>query len=259
MRSTIRRLGTFLIGIGIDPRKSWAAVRSLPGYISGLVKYIRASAIKKPMAFPIRVVPVLSDRYLESGVARGHYFHQDLWAAREIFKRRPTRHIDVGSRVDGFVAHLLCFREVEVIDIRPLSSTVQGLSFLQADISQPGAVRHLEADSVSCLHALEHFGLGRYGDPIQPDGWRHGLQNLVDLLLPEGTLFLSVPVGKEHVEFNAQRIFNPLTILSEAQKLGLYLERFSAVDDTGDFHEGVAPESAAAHDFGCGCFVFRKG
>jgi hypothetical protein len=30
-------------------------------------------------------------------------------------------------------------------------------------------------DSLSCLHALEHFGLGRYGDPIDPRGHEKGI------------------------------------------------------------------------------------
>ena len=51
-------------------------------------------------------MPCLGDRYDPSGAASGHYFYQDLLVARRIYERRPVRHVDVASRVDGFVAHV---------------------------------------------------------------------------------------------------------------------------------------------------------
>jgi hypothetical protein len=192
-------------------------------------------------------------------VARGHYFHQDLWAARWIQQANPARHIDVGSRIDGFVAHLLCFRDVEVIDIRPLKSQVKGLTFIKADMMSDGDSLNALADSVSCLHALEHFGLGRYGDPLQIDGWKLGLRNVCNMLLPSGTLYLSVPVGAPRIEFNAQRIFSPTEIINEAKNLGLTLNEFSMIDDGGDFHEDVGTSHAFNQDYACGCFKFTKG
>ena len=72
--------------------------------------------------------PILLDRYDNAGVAAGHYFHQDLWAAKRIFDRAPSRHIDIGSRVDGFVAHLLVFMPATIIDIRQLDSNIEGLA-----------------------------------------------------------------------------------------------------------------------------------
>jgi hypothetical protein len=195
---------------------------------------------------------------MESGVASGHYFHQDLWAAREVYALAPKRLVDVGSRVDGFVAHVLVFRDVEVIDIRQLDSRVRGLSFVRADLIR-GAVDLVQpADCVTCLHALEHFGLGRYGDPVDVDGWRRGLASLVQLMEPRGTLLLSVPVGRQRVEFDAQRVFWPRTIIEEAAGHGLGLQRFCFVDDLGQFHSDATPDSAADLEFGCGCFVFTR-
>jgi len=53
---------------------------------------------------------MLTDRFDPGGDASGHYFHQDLIVARRIFERDPRKHVDVGSRIDGFVAHLAVFR-----------------------------------------------------------------------------------------------------------------------------------------------------
>ena len=55
------------------------------------------------------------------------YFIQDIWAAQRIYKKKPNEHIDIGSRVDGFVSHLMVFMKVKVIDIRPLSSKNKNL------------------------------------------------------------------------------------------------------------------------------------
>lgn len=199
----------------------------------------------------------MSDKHMPSGTAKGHYFHQDLWAARRIFASDPTRHIDVGSRIDGFVAHLLVFRAVTVLDVRHLQSKVEGLTFKQADLTQSSIAQEV-VDSVSCLHALEHFGLGRYGDELDLDGWRKGLKVLSSMTSIGGTLYLSVPIGTEQcIEFNAQRIFLPNTMIEAARQEGMELSEFSFVDDQGDFFEKVDPLSVNCV-FGCGCYAFRK-
>jgi len=37
--------------------------------------------------------------------------------------------VDIGSRVDGFVAHVASFREIEVFDVRPISAQIPASSF----------------------------------------------------------------------------------------------------------------------------------
>lgn len=234
------------------------------GYVGDLARWMRTAGAEERQNFPLRLLPTLSDKHAASGVASGHYFHQDLWVARRIYHAAPSRHIDVGSRIDGFIAHLLTFRDVDVLDIRTLSSRVAGLRFLQSDLLAETPLAVTPAPSVSSLHALEHFGLGRYGDPIRPDGWRIGLRRLSELVEPGGRLYIGVPVGKPAVEFNAQRIFDPRYILNEAEKLGLKLVEMACVDDTGDLHEMLLPcatndlDRVASFDYGCGLFVFVK-
>lgn len=48
-------------------------------------------------------------------------------------------------------------------------------------------------DVVVLLGALEHFGLGFYGDPIDEDGDVHTLQNVHQWLKPGGWVFFDVP------------------------------------------------------------------
>ena len=79
---------------------------------------------------------ILDDYVASAGIASGHYFHQDLLVASFIKKNNPKKHIDIGSRIDGFVAHVASFREIDVIDIRNLeSSEHENINFIQSDIS----------------------------------------------------------------------------------------------------------------------------
>ncbi len=191
-----------------------------------------------------------------AGIQDPHYFYQDLWAARRVFRAGPTRHVDIGSRLDGFVAHLLAFMPVEVVDIRPLASTVDGLTFRQADATNLEGFEDNSVESLSSLHAVEHFGLGRYGDPVYPEAWRKALGSMARVLEPQGHLYLSVPVGRERVVFNAHRVFDPVSIVNALD--GLELKSFALVDDQGRFHEQADPEAARSLEYGCGLFEFEK-
>jgi hypothetical protein len=209
-----------------------------------------------------QLFPILYDYADQAGSAHGHYFHQDLLVASLIHAATPTRHIDVGSRVDGFVAHVAAFRPIEIMDVRPLQSTGhQNILFLQADLMQEKNAPTEIADSVSCLHAIEHFGLGRYTDPIVPDGHLRGFVNLLRMLKPGGTLYISFPIGTHtHVCFNAHRVFEPKEILSwPTGECRLELLRFDHVDDAGSLHQNVDLKTAELRPtYGCGIYTFRK-
>jgi hypothetical protein len=203
---------------------------------------------------------ILSDYSDSAGSAKGHYFHQDLLVANFIFEDKPKRHIDIGSRVDGFVGHVASFREIEVVDIRPLrESEHKNIKFKQADLMVPQAIG--ETDSLSCLHTIEHFGLGRYTDPIDVDGHEKGINNLVNLVKKGGHLYISFPIGKQdEVHFNAHRVFHPKSILAlESIADNMNLVRFDYVDDNGDLHPNTSVDSAVGKTkCGCGIYTFVK-
>lgn len=195
--------------------------------------------------------PCFLDKHSTAGETRGHYFHQDLYVARRVALANPRRHADVGSSISGFVSHVASFRELNVLDLRPLDP-VPGINFIRCDICKLPPAHIGKYDSVSSLSVLEHFGLGRYGDSVDPDGWRDGLGGLEQLLEEGGTLYLSVPAGAEQrVEFNAHRVFN-VAFLRD-----ILLEKFeivdlAIVDDAGMLHEQVDPFSPSADvSFGC--------
>lgn len=93
-------------------------------------------------------------------------------------------------------------------------------------------------DSVSSLHAIEHFGLGRYGDSIDFEGYLKGLDNVYKLLKKGGKFYLSVPIEPQRIEFNAHRVFS-LKYLMELFKGEYILDSFSYVNDEGDLVKDV--------------------
>lgn len=237
--SVISRIYHFISSFGIDPKRFWNSLRDIPGYLRDYWRFRRLSRGSVPLFSQILLRPCWGDRKAGSGVASGHYFHQDLLVARRIFANNPRRHVDVGSRVDGFVAHVASFRELYLLDVRPLSPSVSGVHFRQADLMQPLDPSLAGfCDSLSSLHALEHFGLGRYGDPIHPEGHRIGLRNMGQILQPGGMFYLSVPMGPSRIEFNAHRVFGLKDLLALVRP-EFHLERFSFVDDEGHLHENT--------------------
>jgi SAM-dependent methyltransferase len=134
------------------------------------------------------------------------YFYQDAWAFERIVAQRPTEHVDVGSH-HKFVALLSKVVPVTMVDIRPLSLPLEGLNFRQGSILQlPYADRTLQ--SVSSLCVVEHIGLGRYGDPLDPQGSEKSIAELKRVVQPGGDLYLSLPLDDENrTYFDAHRAF----------------------------------------------------
>jgi SAM-dependent methyltransferase len=203
--------------------------------------------------------PIMYDKHSSSGVLNGYYFHQDLMVAKRVFVNRPVKHVDIGSRTDGFVAHVAVFREIEVFDIRPLLSKVDNIKFVQADFMQLDPALVDFTDSISCLHAIEHFGLGRYNDPIDADGHIKGLESIRRVLKKGGTFYFSTPIGPQRIEFNAHRVFG-LRYLLDLFKDKYRIEHFSYVDDLGDLHENIElTDRQIDSNLGCtyGCAIFE--
>jgi SAM-dependent methyltransferase len=259
LKSLRRRIRNVLRSLGLDPRRGLRTLRALPWYLRSYRAFKRSSAQSRSRIPLGKKYPCLDDRRAAAGVASGHYFHQDLHVARLIHRNAPRHHVDVGSRVDGFVAHVAVFRKVEVLDIRPVSSTAENISFTVADVSSPSFALTDYCDSLSCLHALEHFGLGRYGDPIDADGHLAAWANLHRMLEPGGKLYVSVPIGPERVEFNAHRVFAVPTLVAWTD--GLYrIDSLAYVKDDGDLVTGADPFGEdALRSFGCryGCGIFE--
>ena len=208
----VRSIYQCLEDIGLQPLRL-LGLRGLPAYLRDLATYRRLRRRRPDVTdAALQLAPLLSDRYSGAGAARSLYFIQDLLCSTHVLERLSCRHLDIGSRIDGFVAQIAASRPIEVLDIRPLPAPpTPNLRFVQGDILAPPAELLGEYELVSSLHALEHVGLGRYGDPVAPDGFERALAHAASFVAPGGTLLISLPVarmGRHLVQFNSQRLFS---------------------------------------------------
>jgi SAM-dependent methyltransferase len=248
---------------GINLRKTSGTFMALGWYYNDL-RVFKQQARMRSSPFPLSVnLPYVLDKKANAGSSKHQYFVQDLFVAQRVFANNPERHVDVGSRVDGFVAHVASFRVIEVLDIRPIDIGVPGIRFKQCDIMAELDENLIHyCDSLSSLHVIEHFGLGRYGDPIDYDGHMKGFNNLYRILKPGGKLYLSVPIGPQRIEFNAHRVFS-LAYLLEMIGDKYQIDLFTYVDDHSQLHTNVelTPERIATNcgcRFGCAIFEMTK-
>ncbi len=248
-KKSLGRLFHVSSGLGIFPF-SPKLLMAWPWYFSDRRKFMEQLS-KIGDDSKIYYYPILTGKNAKSGYLPKQYFIQDLYVASKIFKRCPNKHVDVGSRIDGFVAHVASFRSLEVFDIRPQNCIIENVTFLQADISIPSLQYYNYCDSLSCLHTLEHIGLGRYGDTVDVNGHVSALENLANYLQKNGILYLSAPIGKPRIEFNAHRIFSVSYLISLISKYFDILQ-FNYINDDEVFHEGVSLEDPdLKNNFGC--------
>lgn len=229
--------------------------RGFPIYVRNLTRY---SSMNQRRSFSFSMPDAWFrsfDRFANAGSLQFHYFFQDLWAAQWLRDAGVTKHVDVGSRVDGFIAHILPFCEVTYVDVRPLGLDWPGFHFKQGLITQM-PFEDESVHSLSTLHVIEHIGLGRYGDPVDPEGSWKAARELARVLAPGGTLLLGVPTGEERVCFDAHRIFAPETTVAMFE--GLELVEFSFINDRNELTRNATFDEARKADYGCGLFVFRK-
>lgn len=257
MQKLIRKIHWFLSDqCGLDLIRFVKSVINYPHYIFDLYRF------NKAYFGPLRFLPCLHDRYEEGGTTKSEYFWQDLLVARMIFDAKPQKHVDIGSRVDGFIAHVASYREIEVLDVRPVATQIPSVTFTQADLMEPLEEMKEYCDSLSCLHALEHFGLGRYGDPINPIGYELGFFNMSNILKENGMFYLSVPIGIERVEFNAHRVFDPRTINKLAITNSLCLIELTAIWQDGSIKtyksNEISLDELASQNYVLGLFIFAK-
>jgi hypothetical protein len=253
MRQLLRITHSFLCQVGVNLLK-FKNVIYIPLFFVNFFKYKYISKDKKIDY----IFPVLGEHKEKSSVVIKHYFNQDLLVASYIYKNNPKKHVDVGSRVDGFVAHVASFRKIEVFDIRDNNFQFKNIKFKKKDISKIDKSLVNYCDSLSCLHTLEHFGLGRYGDQLDPSGHIKGFNNLIKILKTNGILYISFPISNKNMTyFNSERSFNPKEILKWSNKLKLI--KFDYIDDHDQIFLDVNLDKFFKNiKYGCGIYTFKK-
>ena len=183
-----------------------------------------------------------------------HYVFHPAWAARIIAKNAPVKHIDVSSTVN-FSTMLSAFIPVDFYEYQPSGLNLSNLVEKFADLQQLPFSNN-SVNSLSCMHVVEHIGLGRYGDPIDVDGDIKAAKELSRVLAVNGSLLFVVPVGEPKICFNAHRIYSYKMVLDLFPELTL--QSFSMVNDQKELINDCNPELVDKQHYACGCFEFKK-
>jgi SAM-dependent methyltransferase len=183
-----------------------------------------------------------------------HYIYHPAWAARIINEIKPALHTDISSTLH-FCTIVSAFVKTEFYDYRPAILNLVNLNCKHADLTNLPFESN-SITSLSCMHTIEHVGLGRYGDPIAPDGDLKAFSELKRVCAINGNLLIVVPVGVKKIQFNAHRIYNPFDVVSYMD--GFTLKNFALINDAGTYLDTAELSEAAKQIYGCGCFWFEK-
>ena len=199
------------------------------------------------------IYPCLNDK-LKSTPLDQHYTYHPAWAARILAETKPAYHVDISS-ILSFSTIVSAFIPVKFYDYRPvgiqLSKFESGFQDLKKLTFESNSI-----PSLSCMHTVEHVGLGRYGDEIDPEGDIRSINELKRVLMPGGDLLFVTPVGRSRIEFNAHRIYSFQKIIDAFHPFRLH--QFALVPDVGSLIINADPGLVELQEYGCGCFWFKK-
>jgi SAM-dependent methyltransferase len=186
-----------------------------------------------------------------------HYIYHTAWAARVLRRIQPSVHTDISSSL-YFPAIASAFVPVRFFDYRPPRLYLDSLHVDRADLNElPFPTDSVE--SLSCMHVVEHVGLGRYGDPIDPRGDVRAMTELARVVARGGSLLFVVPVGRPRIQYNAHRVYSYAQVVETLAPLELV--EFALIPDDAETRgllKNPDPAMVAEQAYACGCFHFRK-
>jgi len=186
-----------------------------------------------------------------------HYVLHPGWAARVLEQTRPAAHVDISSSL-FFIATVSAFMPIRYYDYRPAKLPLEGVVSASADLMHL-PFRDEELPSISCMHVIEHIGLGRYGDPLDATGDLKAARELARVVARNGQLLIVAPVGRPTIRFNAHRIYSYAQVLEMFS--GLQLREFALIPDDvkePELIRDAPPERVERQTYACGCFWFEK-
>lgn len=189
-----------------------------------------------------------------------HYIYHPAWAARVLSETMPSRHADISSLL-SFSTIISSFIPVDFYDYRPARVNLKKFTSNPQDLMNLSFANN-SIPSLSCMHTVEHVGLGRYGDKMNYDGDLIAMKELSRVLSLNGQLLFVVPVGKENIiQFNAHRVYTKKFIADTFKSFGLQLKEFTLIPEReadGALVTNPSEELLQKQKYACGCFLFTK-
>lgn len=210
--------------------------------------------------FPIPLLSVQPSLFENTPFTRfdTHYIYHTAWAARKVKEINAPEHTDISSSL-YFSSIVSAFKPVIFYDFRPARLNLSNLTSKAADLTNLSAFESNSIASLSCMHTVEHVGLGRYGDPIDPEGDIKAAKELERVVAKGGNFLFVVPIGKPKIQFDAHRIYSYRMVIEMFPTLKL--KEFSLIPDNA-LDVGIiyhaTEEQSNSQSYGCGCFWFIK-
>ena len=209
----------------------------------------REQAVKfaaREKRFPLHWFPCLGDD--TSHGFDEHYVYHVAWAMKKVREINPAHHVDIGSSLH-FCTSLAPFYPTTYMDYRVPRLQVDRLRLASIDLANE-TVGSFE--SLSCLHVVEHIGLGRYGDTLDNEGDIKAMKNLKRMAKKD--LLFVVPVGRPVTHFNAHRVYCPTYIREQFSEFEC---EFYLIPNDGRLPYYTEPTPLDL-PYACGCFHFRR-
>ena len=226
-------------------------------YIDQYQRFSRASLIQRPEFVDYYEHPCLGDDSKSTGFD-AHYIYHVAWAIKKLYQSMPESHVDVSSSLN-FCTAVCSFTPIKFIDLRPANIHLENLNCVSGDLTNESEWYGRNYRSLSCMHVVEHIGLGRYGDEIDVNGDIRAMNNLKISLSQGGRLLFVVPVGRSEIYFNAHRVYSAFWIRDFFSDMCELLE-FTFIPGLEDMKPVVDCDFHYADRFryGCGCFEFSR-
>lgn len=199
------------------------------------------------------IYPCLKDKTETTPFDR-HYVYHPAWAARILAQTKPEYHIDISS-ILSFGSIVSAFIPIKFCDYRPADLELENYESGKADLKNLDFPNE-SVPSLSCMHTIEHIGLGRYGDEIDPRGDITAINEIQRVVKKEGDILFVTPLGKPMIQFNGQRVYSKEQIIEYFSQCDLI--EFSIIPDQGPMIKEPDQNTIHSQKYACGCFWFKK-
>ena len=198
---------------------------TLNGQIPVINNYCDQSAASNPQNWETSVIDATLQK---ARVKQPLCYSEDefLYLALEKYRAHIANKdvLVVGSEQPGYECILLSYdANPFTIDFRPIICHDPRIKTLTAKEFE---MNPRTFDAFLSVSSIEHDGLGRYGDPINPRGDLLFMERAKTLIKKDGLFFLHVPIGKDYLVFNLHRVYGKL-------RLPLLLKGWRLIDTFG--------------------------
>lgn len=192
-------------------------------------------ATDEPLFYKVSTIQKYETAIREGDYQGPRYGQTNHWLAKA-FKEYPISGKSIaimGSNRPWFESMCLAFDGIcTTIEYNSIETDHPSLKFLTPAEYDKNPIRFDAAISIS---SFEHDGLGRYGDPLNPNGDLEAMKKMKKIIKKDGLLYLSVPVGQDLLIWNLHRIYGRI-------RLPMLLEGWKVVHSYG-FEESLFDSS----------------